>query len=188
MKKFLQSVVARACCVLLLGILLIVFSKEITTWIVMVCGLLFIVPGLVSLISYFRRDPEGRGVMLYPVVAAGSILFGLVQIIWPELFLEAMMYILAGVLLLAAATQFYSLWQIHRGGVRFSALYYLVPVLELAAGLYVALFDDKVQIAGLPVIVTGCGFVVYALLDLWTVWLVRKAPTSPTGVTVIGKE
>lgn len=184
MKKILQSVVARACSILLLGILLIVFSKEITTWIVMVCGMLFIVPGVVSLITYFRRAPEGRGVMLYPVVAAGSILFGLVQIVWPELFLEVMMYLLAGVLLLAAATQTYSLWQIHRGGVSFSDLFYLVPVIELAGGLYVALSGDKVQIAGLPVIIVGGGFVVYALLELYTVWMLKKA-SKDSAVVVI---
>ena len=60
MKKFLQNTLARSLCVLAFGILLIVFAAEITEWIVMLCGLVFIIPGAVSLIGYFRRDPEGR--------------------------------------------------------------------------------------------------------------------------------
>lgn len=62
MKRFLQSVIARACCVSLVGISLIVFSQSIARWMIMVGGLLFIIPGLVSLIGFFRRDSEGRGV------------------------------------------------------------------------------------------------------------------------------
>lgn len=175
MKKFLQNIVARALCVLALGILLIVFSESITLWMVMLCGVVFIIPGLVSIVSYFRRDPEGDRVMLYPVVGAGSILFGLVLLIWPALFVEAMMYILSVILILVAASQFYTLWNIHRGGVKVHFAYYLVPALELAAGLYILLGKDTLTIASLPIILLGCGFIIYAALELWTVYLIRAA-------------
>ncbi|MDO4930440.1 MAG: DUF308 domain-containing protein [Bacteroidales bacterium] len=174
MKKFLQNIVARALCVLALGILLIVFSESITLWMVMLCGVVFIIPGLVSIVSYFRRDPEGDRVMLYPVVGAGSILFGLVLLIWPALFVEAMMYILSVILILVAASQFYTLWNIHRG-VKVHFAYYLVPALELAAGLYILLGKDTLTIASLPIILLGCGFIIYAALELWTVYLIRTA-------------
>ena len=60
MKKFLQNVLARALCVMVLGVLLIVFSEAITTWIVMVSGVVFIIPGVVAIVSYFRQDPQVR--------------------------------------------------------------------------------------------------------------------------------
>lgn len=175
MKKFLQNTLARALCVLVFGILLIAFSAEITKWIVMLCGLVFIIPGAVSLIGYFRRDPEGRQVMLYPIIAVGSILFGLVQVIWPHLFIAIIMYILSGCLILVSLIQSYTLWSIHRNGVRLHPAYYLVPALELAAGLYIALTNHKTEIAGLPVILLGCGFIIYSLLELWTIYLVRQS-------------
>ena len=175
MKKFLQNTLARSLCVLAFGILLIVFAAEITEWIVMLCGLVFIIPGAVSLIGYFRRDPEGRQVMLYPIIAVGSILFGLVQVIWPHLFIAIIMYILSGCLILVSLIQSYTLWNIHRNGVRLHPAYYLVPALELAAGLYIALTNNKTEIAGLPVILLGSGFIIYSLLELWTIYLVRQS-------------
>lgn len=174
MKKFLQNTLARSLCVLAFGILLIVFAAEITEWIVMLCGLVFIIPGAVSLIGYFRRDPEGRQIMLYPIIAVGSILFGLVQVIWPELFIAIIMYILSGCLILISLIQSYTLWNIHKQGVRIHPAYYLVTVIELATGLYIALTNNKTEIAELPVVLLGCGFIIYSLLELWTIYLVRQ--------------
>ena len=174
MKKFLQNTLARSLCVLAFGILLIVFAAEITEWIVMLCGLVFIIPGAVSLIGYFRRDPEGRQIMLYPIIAVGSILFGLVQVIWPELFIAIIMYILSGCLILISLIQSYTLWNIHKQGVKIHPAYYLVTVLELATGLYIALTNKKTEIAELPVVLLGCGFIIYSLLELWTIYLVRQ--------------
>ena len=174
MKKFLQNTLARSLCVLAFGILLIVFAAEITEWIVMLCGLVFIIPGAASLIGYFRRDPEGRRIMLYPVIAVGSILFGLVQVIWPDLFIAIIMYILSGCLILISLIQSYTLWNIHKQGVRIYPAYYLVTVLELATGLYIALTNNKTEIAELPVVLLVCGFIIYCLLELWTIYLVRQ--------------
>ena len=174
MKKFLQNTLSRSLCVLAFGILLIVFAAEITEWIVMLCGLVFIIPGAVSLIGYFRRDPEGRQIMLYPIIAVGSILFGLVQVIWPELFIAIIMYILSGCLILISLIQSYTLWNIHKQGVKIHPAYYLVTVLELATGLYIALTNNKTEIAELPVVLLGCGFIIYSLLELWTIYLVRQ--------------
>lgn len=174
MKKFLQNTLARSLCVLAFGILLIVFAAEITEWIVMLCGLVFIIPGAVSLIGYFRRDPEGRQIMLYPIIAVGSILFGLVQVIWPELFIAIIMYILSGCLILISLIQSCTLWNIHKQGVKIHPAYYLVTVLELATGLYIALTNNKTEIAELPVVLLGCGFIIYSLLELWTIYLVRQ--------------
>lgn len=179
MKKFLQNILARALCILILGVVLIVYSERITTWMVMVCGLLFIIPGSIAVISYFRTAADGlRRPLLYPVAGAGSIFFGLTQLLWPSLFIEALMFLLAAVLLLAASTQFYTLWDMRRNGIRNSFLYYAVPTLELAAGLFILISDRREAIAGLPMIVIGSGFIVYALLELWTIHLLKKSSAS----------
>ena len=112
--------------------------------------------------------------MLYPISAVGSILFGLVQVIWPELFIAIIMYILSGCLILISLIQSYTLWNIHKQGVKIHPAYYLVTVLELATGLYIALTNNKTEIAELPVVLLGCGFIIYSLLELWTIYLVRQ--------------
>lgn len=178
MKQFLQNLLVRALCTLLVGILLIVFNADIARWIVILSGIVFIIPGAGALVSYLRRDPENRQIMLYPILGAGSILFGLVQIIWPTLFLAAIMYILAGLLLVMAATQMYTLWDIQRKGVRLHPSYYIVPVIQLAVGLYIILadsYEEAAKVAGLPVILLGCGFIAYALLELWTIYMLRSS-------------
>ena len=178
MKKFLQNVMARALCVFVLGALLIVFSEQITTWIVMLSGVVFIIPGVVALVGYFRQAPETRQVMLYPIVGAGSILFGLVQLLWPSLFLAAIVYILSALLLVVAATQFYSLWNIHRGGCRIHPACYVLPTCELVASLYVILGRKADEVAGLPIILLGGGFIVYALLEICTIFMLRRQSKS----------
>ena len=57
MKQFLQNLLVRALCTLLVGILLIVFNADIARWIVILSGIVFIIPGAVALVSYLRRDP-----------------------------------------------------------------------------------------------------------------------------------
>lgn len=176
MKKLLQNILVRALCILVLGVVLIVYSERITVWIVMMCGLLFIIPGTIAVISYFRPAADGlRRPMLNLVVGVGSIFFGLTQLIWPELFINALMFLLAAILLLAAGTQFYTLWDMRRGGIRSSLFYYTIPTLELAAGLFILLSDRREAIAGLPMIVIGAGFIVYALLELWILWYLKRA-------------
>ncbi len=175
MKKIVQSIVVRAVCTLIFGILLIIFSESITEWIVRICGIAFIVPGMVALISHFHKDPETKQVMLYPIIGAGSILFGLVLLIWPTLFVEAMLYILATVLILVAATQCYTLWNIRRGGISLNWAYYFLPVAELAIGIWIILSNEKATIGSIPIMLIGCGFIVYALLELWTVFLLKRS-------------
>lgn len=175
MKKFLQNIVVRAIAVLLIGVLFIVFSAQTAEWVIRLCGLTFVVPGLVAIISYLRRDSEVRRIMLYPILGAGSILFGLVLIIWPHLFVNILMYLLGALLIVLAAVQLYTLWDIHRGQIKFSALLYLLPVLVLADGIYICADGDKTTNQSLLIILTGSGLIVYALLELVSAVIVRKA-------------
>lgn len=175
MKKIFQNVLARALCFLVLGTLLVAFSGNVSEWMVRICGMVFIIPGCVSLVSHFRHDVNNRQVMLYPVIAVGSILFGLVQMVWPGLFTDVLRYVLAAILILAAVTQFYTLWNIWRNGMRFNGLFYLVPTLELALSLYVILHEKMPSQNALSNILIGSGFLVYALFELWTIWLVKHA-------------
>lgn len=174
MKKFLQNVVARALLTLIVGVLFIVFSDLTAKWLIRLCGLAFVVPGLVAIISQLRRDPEAQRVMLYPILGAGSILFGLVLIIWPHLFVDVLMYLLGALLLVLAAMQLYTLWDIQRKQIKIGAYLYLLPVLVLADGIYICADGDKTTNQSLLIILTGCGLIVYALLELITAWIVRK--------------
>ena len=157
------------------GGLLIAFAGEASTWIVRGCGILFIVPGLVAMISCFRSVPEERPLPLFPIVALGSILLGVIQIVHPELFIEMLRYILVGILLVATAFQFYSLWTILRTSPQLSAWNYLGPVVPLIIGLVILFYEPVRTDLAMCNLLTGVGLVAYALFELWTIVLTSRA-------------
>ena len=175
MKKMMQNVFVRALCVLILGVILVIYSGDVSRWIVMASGILFILPGLVGLISYWRRDKQSRQFMLYPLIALGSILFGVVQLVLPDLFFEALRYVLACAMLILALLQVYSLWNIRSGGVKASLIYYLFPLAEMGASLFVIFFGKFAENDPMPLLIVGGTCIVYSLVDLWFEVLVRRS-------------
>jgi len=166
MKNLFRNALVRGLCVLALGILLVVVSDRMPVWLVMACGLLFVIPGAVALVGWFRRDSTFPAAPLYPVSALGSILLGSILLLFPASFVTVLMYILSALVLLAAATQFYSIYMLNRQGVRFSPWYCAVPTLTLAAGIYVLI--NPAGAAALPFVVIGAACILYAMLELWT--------------------
>lgn len=104
--------------------------------------------------------------------AVGSILLGSILLLFPASFVTVLMYILSALVLLAAATQFYSIYALNRRGVRFSPWYCVVPTLTLAAGIYVVL--NPSDAAALPFVVIGAACILYAMLELWTAFLLFR--------------
>ena len=61
MNKLLESQV-----MIVLGILLVVFSKEVTEWLVMLCGMAFVLAGGFSLVGWLMRGKDARASVLFP--------------------------------------------------------------------------------------------------------------------------
>ena len=180
MKKMMQNVFVRALCVLILGVILVAYSGDVSRWIVMASGVLFILPGLVGLISYWRRDKQSRQFMLYPLIALGSILFGVVQLVLPDLFFEALRYVLACAMLILALLQVYSLWNIRSGGVKASWINYIFPLAEMASSLFVVFYGNFVENDPMPLLIIGVTCIVYSFIDLWFEVLVRRSVVPAT--------
>lgn len=181
MKSFLQSAAARCLSFLLLGIVLITFSTEATDWIVRACGLLFVIPGAVALVSYFNLRKTAPQTPLYPLVGLGCIFFGMVLLLLPALFVQTLMYVLAAILILAGTTQCYTLFLAKKESPRISGGLYLFPVLLILMGLFVIFYWREV--APLPFIIIGSCCIVYALVELWTSLIVYRARKHRTKET-----
>lgn len=179
MKKFMQNVFVRALCVLILGIILVVYSGEVSRWMIMASGVLFILPGLVGILGYFRRDKKSRQYVLYPLIALGSILFGVVQMVLPDLFFEALRYVLAAVMFVLAVSQLYTLWNVRSGGVKISWLYFLFPLAGVGASGFVVFYRPFAAEDVVPLTILGVTFILYALLELWSIVLVKRAVVKP---------
>ena len=148
--KILQSSIFRALTAIIVGALLIQYPDNTVTGIVIAIGILFSLSGLLSVLTYLnaRRhageykiyDAEGRliaGQMpMFPIVGVGSMVLGAILALMPETFINALMYIIGGILILGAINQYLSIISVRRYGIT-SIWYWLWPTITLLAGLYI---------------------------------------------------
>ena len=151
--KFLQSTFFRALTAIAVGVLLIKFPDNTVTGITIAIGVLFLISGLVSVLTYWnaRRhaseykiyDVEGRQVAgqtpMLPIVGIGSIILGGILALMPTTFVSLLMYVIGAILVLGAVNQFFSLIAARRYG-RLSLFYWVCPTLILLAGLYLMIY------------------------------------------------
>ena len=162
--KSAQSVVFRALSFLLVGILMVVFPDKMTEWLVVIIGILFFVPGLVSIVSFFRAySKEDSTRMLLPVIGVGSIVLGAILIAMPTAFIKWMMYVLALLLLLAGITSLTNMMRF-RKYTTVGAGFYVLPVLLCMAGVFIVI--NPLEAASLPFIIFGVSSILYALFEL----------------------
>ena len=114
--KILQSSIFHAICAIAIGILLIKFPDNTVTWITVAIGILFLLSGIISLVVYLNAkkhvseykitDAEGHVVAgekpTFPIIGVGSIILGFLLALTPNVFITALMYIIGGILVLAA--------------------------------------------------------------------------------------
>ena len=148
--KILQSSVFRALCAIIIGALLIKFPDNTVMGITVAIGVLFLLSGVISCVTYFwsKRhvseykiyDAEGLLVAgeqpTFPIVGLGSTILGLILALSPTAFVSALMYIIGAILILGAVNQFMNLISARRYG-HVSLWFWLMPSLILLTGLYV---------------------------------------------------
>ena len=148
--RIFQSSVFRALCAIIIGALLIKFPDNTVQGITVAIGVLFLLSGIISCVTYFwaKRhvsdykiyDADGRLVAgeqpPFPIVGLGSAIFGLVLSLSPTTFVSVLMYIIGAILILGAVNQFMNLVSARRYG-RISLWYWVMPSFILLTGFYV---------------------------------------------------
>ena len=135
--KAIQGQVIRGVCAIALGLVMVLRPELAITYLVVTIGVLFILPGLYAIFTYFIR-PKGEEVKrsIFPIEAAGSVLLGLWLVISPEFFVNILMYVLGALLVIAGAQQISSLIAARK----WSSVplgFYLMPVLILVVGIMI---------------------------------------------------
>ncbi len=153
--KIIQSSIFRAIVAIAMGVLLVKDPSGTLRWITILLGVLFLVMGVMSCINYFvrifqerkeaveidekgrpvRRSAFGKGRSSFPMSSVGSVLFGLVLILRPDLFDEILMYILGAFIIVGAINQFVKLALINRV-VRVHWLFWVLPTILLIVGVW----------------------------------------------------
>lgn len=148
--KILRSSFFRALTAMAVGVLLIQYPDNTVTGIVIAIGILFLLSGVVSIVSYLyaRRhvseysiyDADGRQIAgqtpMFPIVGIGSSILGAILALMPDTFITALMYVIGAILVLGAVSQYFSIVAARRYG-RVALWFWVCPTLILLAGLYI---------------------------------------------------
>ena len=177
--KVLRSSIFRAVCAIVVGALLVKYREQTVTWITVLIGVIFLVSGIISITAWFSAKRKGgaEGVDLYdaqgnlltpptppfPIVGLGSVILGAVLALFPNSFVNGLMYILAAMLILGALSQFFNL-TVARRFAKIGFAWWIVPTLVLLIGL-IAIVKPSF-IASAPLLVLGYCMIVYGVVDL----------------------
>ena len=108
--RSINGAVLRSAFAMVLGFVLVLWPEAAITYLVITIGILFILPGLFAILSYFTRPKNENGEKpMFPIEAAGSVLFGAWLVIMPEFFVNILMYLLGALLVIAGVQQLVSL-------------------------------------------------------------------------------
>lgn len=171
-KTTYRNVVFRALISIGVGVVLVLAPGEALKSLVMIIGLLFLFSGiLASVISYRRQQSEEQPGNIVSVNGIGSIILGVLLISVPLFFTTILMFLLGGVLIVAALAQLASLSLARQLG-HVAPVNYIYPVLILLAGL-VVIFRPWGS-AEYVVIILGCTAIFYGITDLISHYQINK--------------
>lgn len=123
--------------VLAAGIVLICFHTRVNilAWLIMFVGVMFAVPGLIGVITGISRSSRNRGINASTMISSiGSLIIGVIMIIWPEPFAGVFVYVLAAVLLIAGFCQIWVL-AVDYKPYSMPLWLYILPVLIFITGI-----------------------------------------------------
>lgn len=175
--KVLQSSLFRAFCSIAIGALLIKYRGATVTWITIAIGVLFLISGVISCVTYFMAtrhsdnyritDAEGNVINNYkpafPIVGLGSIILGFLLAITPNIFVTTLMYILGAVLILGAVNQYMNLANARKIG-KIPFVFWICPSLILLTGFFVVL--KPMETAELPLLIIGWCSLLYGITEI----------------------
>ncbi len=167
---------------LIIGLVLVMWPDAAGDYIVITVGVLFMVPGIISLFGYFALKPREGVSPRFPVEGVGSLLLGLWLVIMPGFFADVLMFLLGFILMLGGIQQIASLVAARRW-TRVPLGFYIVPVLILIAGI-VSLFDPTGARSTVFIII-GVSSIIYAVSELFN-WFrfTRHRPKSVKKVDI----
>ena len=159
--KAINNVILRVIFALVLGVILIARPSTAINYLVMTIGVLFLIPGLISIAGYlFRKQPLEA---MFLIESIGSCLLGLALIFAPGFFVGALMYILAIVLIIAGFFQFRGLVVV-RQQIKIPVGFYIIPAMILITG--VVILFNPFKVLETTFMVLGIACVIYSISEL----------------------
>lgn len=175
--KTINNSIIRSLFAIVLGLVLVLWPDTAIIYLVMTIGILFILPGVFSVLHYFTRDKSEAGASrMFPVEGAGSILFGAWLVITPAFFVNILMYILGALLVIAGLQQMLALisfrkWQTVPWG------FYILPLLILVTGITILAYPFDVMAN--TFVIFGVASLFYGAFELLNWYKFKKKEEEP---------
>lgn len=174
--RIIQSSIFRALCAVIIGALLIKYTSDTVTWIIMAIGGLFLLSGIISILVYYTErkrsgenriyDAEGKLIVdttpAFPIVGLGSVILGFILFLMPTTFINTLTYILGAILILGGINQIINLIIAGKIG-RIPLGYWICPTLITLLGI-IALIKPM-WIVGAPFIIIGWSLILYGVTE-----------------------
>jgi Uncharacterized conserved protein len=175
--KILQSSFFRAICAIIIGILLIQYREQTLTWITIAIGILFFISGILSIAEYVSTkklsdkpevfDSEGKLISggpkpHFPILGVASLLLGVILALMTNMFITSLTYIISGVLIIGAISQFIFLANTSKyASVGF--YYWIMPSVILIVGIIAIVYPTAIATA--PLFVIGWCMLLYGVVE-----------------------
>lgn len=150
------------------GVLLCMMNSRtaVADTIIMILGILFILCGVITIISLTRsgrRQQQGvvmRGVEW--VTSVGGIGLAVAMLVSPEWFMGVLTYIFSGLMIVCGLVQIIVLTWGYKS-VKFPGWIYIIPVILLMAGVTMVFSDSLRYDTSRMLLISGIGFILFGV-------------------------
>jgi uncharacterized membrane protein HdeD (DUF308 family) len=153
---------------MIIGLILVLFPNEAGDYFVITIGIVFLVPALISIITYYSQRADER--IPFPLSGIGSLLFGLWLVIMPTFFADFLTFIFGFIIVIEGVQQIASLIAA-RHWMSVKKRYYVVPMLVAISGLITII--NPMGVRSTAFIIIGITNLIYAISELihWFVFI-----------------
>jgi len=163
MKNTVNSLLLRSIFAFMLGAILILWSGDAIRFLVISIGILFIILGFIPLVLHLFRNREAFPDSSFPHIGLCCLIFGLVLVMAPTLFVNVLMYLLGIILVIGGIEQIFTLIGA-RKWTKVPVAFYLMPTLIMIAGILI-LFNPFKTAEGI-FILAGITSLIYGIAEL----------------------
>ncbi|HJE88536.1 HdeD family acid-resistance protein [Rikenella microfusus] len=158
----------------LVGLVFIIWPDSVLRWAVYLVGILSLVAGIVQFLGFLARTRGVENRWRYlPLTSPLAVLWGILLLAKPDVWIELFMIVLGVVMLLMAVMQLVSLGQMRKAGIPVTGGYFVFPVLLLLAGI-VVFFNPFATTVWLTVFF-GAWVLAYGVVEMFDYFSLHKA-------------
>lgn len=156
----------------IIGIVLVVWPRDILQWAVRLIGIVSIVIGAVQFFGFLVRTKgiENRWKYL-PPAAPIAVIWGILLLLSPELWTSLFMILFGVLLIFLGLNQLVTMFKIKKSGVKVAGLYFFFPILLMIAG-FVA-FVQPIYTATWFMAFVGAWILAYGIMEIFGYYSLR---------------